>query len=256
MADERARTSRRDSRFRSSSSSRTISSGRASTVFFRLLLAIPHLVVVALWGIAALAVRSSSGSRSSSRGKAPQSLQAFVVSYLRYSVQVSAYLYLAADAVSARSGAARAIRSTSRSSRRGGSRAAGLPLASCSRFPVLLLAAVVGGGRGSSDLVGRSLVGHATTRPGRVGCVGRRRSRQRRPSSRGSRRSPAGRTPRGLRDLVAYAHRLHGPGAATCCSSRTGIRRAIPTRDAAADAELPPHPGRLELDRPTRAVAR
>ena len=46
------------------------------TVFFRLLLAIPHLVVVALWGIAAFAVADHPLARArSSRGRRRESLQ-------------------------------------------------------------------------------------------------------------------------------------------------------------------------------------
>lgn len=66
------------------------------TVFFRLLLAIPHLVVVGLWGIAAGAVSIVLWLALVVEGKAPRSLQSFQASYLRYSVQVSAYVHLAA----------------------------------------------------------------------------------------------------------------------------------------------------------------
>ena len=67
-----------------------------ATVFFRLVLAIPHLVVVGLWGFAAGAVSIVLWLALLVDGKAPQTLQSFVASYLRYSVQVSAYVYLAA----------------------------------------------------------------------------------------------------------------------------------------------------------------
>src|SRR4029079_13194005 len=66
------------------------------TVIFRLLLAIPHLIVVGLWGLAALAVSVIVWLALLFEGKAPRWLQGFVVSYLRYSVHVTAYLYLAA----------------------------------------------------------------------------------------------------------------------------------------------------------------
>ena len=66
------------------------------TVIFRLLLVIPHLIVVGLWGLAALAVSVIVWLALLFEGKAPRSLQGFIVSYLRYSVHVSAYLYLAA----------------------------------------------------------------------------------------------------------------------------------------------------------------
>ncbi len=57
---------------------------------------IPHLVVVGLWGFAAGAVSIVLWLALLVDGKAPRTLQSFVVSYLRYSVQVSAYVYLAA----------------------------------------------------------------------------------------------------------------------------------------------------------------
>ena len=66
------------------------------TVVFRLLLAIPHLIVVTFWGLAAFAVSVIIWLALLFEGKAPRSLQRFVVGYLRYSVHVSAYLYLAA----------------------------------------------------------------------------------------------------------------------------------------------------------------
>ena len=66
------------------------------TVFFRGLLAIPHLIVVSLWGIAAFAVAVILWLALLFEGRAPRSLQSFVTAYLRYSVQVSAYLHLAA----------------------------------------------------------------------------------------------------------------------------------------------------------------
>jgi len=66
------------------------------TVFFRLLLALPHLIVVLLWGVAAFAVAVVLWIALLFEGKAPRSLQAFEASYLRYATQVSAYIYLAA----------------------------------------------------------------------------------------------------------------------------------------------------------------
>jgi hypothetical protein len=66
------------------------------TVFFRMLLAIPHLIVVGLWGVAAFAVSVILWLALLFEGRAPTSLQSFVTNYLRYSVQVGAYVHLAA----------------------------------------------------------------------------------------------------------------------------------------------------------------
>ena len=197
--------------------------------------------------------RSSSGSRSLFEGRAPQSLQAFVVSYLRYSVQVSAYLHLAAAPVAARSAAATGTRSTSRStpSRRQsrGRVAARLVLA----LPVLLLAAASGAARGSADA---SWAGSHDSDAGW--------------STRGRRRRPRGdgRVPRVVRVARAGAdaarparprrlrHRLHGAGrAATCSSSPIATRRRDPSRVLPGRRRCRRIPVRLELDRPARAVA-
>lgn len=67
------------------------------TVCFRLLLAIPHLVWVALWGIAATAVAFVLWLAILFDGRAPASLHDFVASYLRYATHLAAYLNLAAN---------------------------------------------------------------------------------------------------------------------------------------------------------------
>jgi hypothetical protein len=66
------------------------------TVFFRLLLAIPHLVWLTLWGIAAFVVAFILWLAVLIQGEAPAILHDFVAGYLRYSVHVGAYVYLAA----------------------------------------------------------------------------------------------------------------------------------------------------------------
>ena len=48
------------------------------TVFFRLFLAIPHLIVVALWGIAAFVVSIILWFALIFEGRAPESMQRFV----------------------------------------------------------------------------------------------------------------------------------------------------------------------------------
>src|SRR5262249_1907926 len=69
---------------------------RRLTVFFRIFLAIPHLIVVGLWGLAATVVSIILWIALLFAGRAPTTLQQFVVSYVRYAVQVSAYVHLAA----------------------------------------------------------------------------------------------------------------------------------------------------------------
>ena len=212
------------------------------TVFFRLLLAIPHLIVVALWGLAAFAVSIIIWLALVFEGKAPRSLQAFVSSYLRYSVHVSAYLYLAAGPYPPFGGGDGypidvEIEPSVRQSR--GRVAARLVLA----IPVLILGAAVGGG---SWFLNTSWVTSQDTGAGwSTGwSVG------------GLTASAAllawfaslvrGRTPRGLRDLVVYAIGY----TAQVVGYLLLITDRYPTSDPSRilpDAALPPHPVRLEL---------
>jgi len=67
------------------------------TVLFRLLLAVPVLVWAALWGITAVVVAFANWLAVLIQGEVPDSLHDFVAGYVRYTTQVSAYLYLAAD---------------------------------------------------------------------------------------------------------------------------------------------------------------
>ncbi len=212
------------------------------TVIFRLLLAIPHLIVVGLWGLAALAVSIIVWLALLFEGKAPRSLQGFIVSYLRYSVHVSAYLYLAAAPYPPFGGGEGypvdlEIEPSVRQSRRGV--AARLVLA----IPVLLLAAAVGGGSwfvntswvtsqdtGAGWSTGWSVGGLAATAAFLAWFASVAR----------------GRTPRGLRDLVVYAigYTAQVVGYVLLVTDR------YPTSDPARivpDTALPPHPVRLEL---------
>jgi hypothetical protein len=67
------------------------------TVFFRLLLAIPHFIWATLWGIAAFVVSIVMWVAILIRARAPTALHSFVAAYLRYATHVSAYLLLAAN---------------------------------------------------------------------------------------------------------------------------------------------------------------
>jgi hypothetical protein len=67
------------------------------TVFFRLFLAIPVLIWLTLRGIAAFVVGFVNWLAVLIQSEVPDSLHDFVANYIRYSTQVSAYLFLAAN---------------------------------------------------------------------------------------------------------------------------------------------------------------
>jgi hypothetical protein len=67
------------------------------TVFFRLLLAIPHYVWFFLWSIAALIVAILNWFATLAMGQPPRGFHRFLCRYVRYSVHLGAYLYLLAN---------------------------------------------------------------------------------------------------------------------------------------------------------------
>lgn len=67
------------------------------TVFFRLLLAIPHFIWLAVWGIAVVVVVIVTWFAALLAGRAPEALHGFIARYLRYAVHVGAYVNLLAD---------------------------------------------------------------------------------------------------------------------------------------------------------------
>ena len=64
------------------------------TVFFRLLLALPHLVWLSLWGLVALLAAIVNWIATLTAGVSPRSLHRFLGAYVRYQLHVGAYLYL------------------------------------------------------------------------------------------------------------------------------------------------------------------
>jgi Domain of unknown function (DUF4389) len=64
------------------------------TVFFRLALAFPHLVWLSLWGVLALLVAVVSWVATLVAGYSPQWAHRFLSRYVRYQLQVGAFLYL------------------------------------------------------------------------------------------------------------------------------------------------------------------
>jgi hypothetical protein len=67
------------------------------TVFFRLLLAIPHLIVLYIWGIAVFFAVIIAWFAALFTTRVPDGLHNFLAQYLRYSTHVLGYLYLLAD---------------------------------------------------------------------------------------------------------------------------------------------------------------
>jgi len=67
------------------------------TVFFRLLLAIPHVIWLSLWSILALLAAIANWFATLVMGRPPSALYRFLSAYVRYSVHLSAFVLLAAD---------------------------------------------------------------------------------------------------------------------------------------------------------------
>lgn len=67
------------------------------TVFFRLILAIPHLVWVSLWGVIAVLAVVVNWFATLFMGRSPDGLHTFLATFLRYATHVRAYTLLIAD---------------------------------------------------------------------------------------------------------------------------------------------------------------
>lgn len=67
------------------------------TVFFRLLLALPHFVWLFLWSIAAVFAAIANWVATLVRGQSPAGLHGFLASYQRYAVHVQAFVALVAN---------------------------------------------------------------------------------------------------------------------------------------------------------------
>ena len=67
------------------------------TAFFRLILAIPHLIWLALWGIVAVLAALANWVATLVTGQSPEGLHNFLATFLRYQTHVYAYVLLIAD---------------------------------------------------------------------------------------------------------------------------------------------------------------
>jgi hypothetical protein len=67
------------------------------TVFFRLLLAFPHLVWLTLWAVLAFLVAIANWLATLVRGQSPEALHRFLAAYVRYQTHVYAFISLVAN---------------------------------------------------------------------------------------------------------------------------------------------------------------
>jgi hypothetical protein len=73
--------------------------GRRSrlTVFFRVLLCLPHIIWLALWSVAALFAAVANGLVALLRGRSADALHRFLAAYVRYTAHVTAFLFIVAN---------------------------------------------------------------------------------------------------------------------------------------------------------------
>ena len=67
------------------------------TVFFRVILAIPHFIWIALWGSSRFSPLLANWLATLALGRSPEALHHFLAAYVKYVTQVYAYFHLAAD---------------------------------------------------------------------------------------------------------------------------------------------------------------
>src|SRR5690348_5980411 len=72
-------------------------SRRRLTVGFRLLLVIPHLLWLGIWGLGAFFAAVANWLATLVAGRSPAALHRFLALYVKYATQVYGYLLLAAD---------------------------------------------------------------------------------------------------------------------------------------------------------------
>ena len=114
------------------------------TVFFRLLLAVPHLVWLSLWGIAALLAAIANWIATLIAGISPQALHRFLAAYVRYQLHVGAYVYLVGNPFPGFTGAEGTYPIELRIAGRGRQNRWSVLFRSLLALPALLLAGVFG----------------------------------------------------------------------------------------------------------------
>jgi hypothetical protein len=114
------------------------------TVFFRLLLVIPHFVWLTLWGIAALLAAILNWFVTLIRGESPRFLYRFLAAYLRYQLHVFAYVYLVGNLFPGFTGAAESYPIELRIAERGAQNRWSVFFRALLALPALLIASVYG----------------------------------------------------------------------------------------------------------------
>ena len=214
------------------------------TVFFRLLLAIPHLVWVALFGIAAFTLAFVMWLAVLFERRAPASLHAFLANFTRYTVHLTAYLCLAADPYPSFTGSKPypvdvEIDPPARQGRWG----AGFRLVLA--VPAFIVSSTLGGSVALGSGYGGAFAGAFGGLTATIGVLGWFASLAR------------GRMPRGMRDAAVYAI---GYGAQTTAYALMLTDRYPDSTPGTAQPrpELPAHPVRIavddDLDRPRLLV--
>jgi uncharacterized protein DUF4389 len=201
---------------------------RRVTVLFRLVLAIPHFVWLALFGIAAFTLAFVMWLAVLFERRAPASLHTFLANFTRYSVHLTAYLCLAADPYPSFTGSKPypvdvQIDPPAAQGRWG----AGFRLLLA--VPAFVVSSTLGGSVALGSGSGAAFAGAVGGLTATVGMLGWFASLAR------------GRMPRGMRDAAVYAI---GYGAQTTAYALMLTARypdATPGR-AEPPPELPPHP--------------
>lgn len=213
------------------------------TVFFRLLLALPHLVWLALWTIGVVILGFVAWVIALVRGRLPDGLHDFLAMYVRYATHLSAYLSLAANPYPGFTGKPGYPVDVEIPAPQPQSRAT-IALRLLLAIPALILAATLGSGAGSGPASTRSANGQngqwvTSTGVGGVSAVcaflGWFASLAR------------GRMPNGLRDLAAYGIGYTAQAYAYALLLTDRYPNSDPD-ELGPVWSLPPHPVRLELD--------
>ncbi len=211
------------------------------TAFFRLLLALPHIVWIFLWSIAAIVAVIVGWFAALATGRLPGALHAFLGSYVRYATHLGAYLALAANpypGFTGEPGYPVDITLPERLPQRRWTIALRLFLS----VPALLLAAVLGWGAGSGGggSTGGSAEGWLAT--GSIGGVAAVCALLGWFAA-----VAAGRMPLGIRNLAAYALGYAAQAYAYSLLLTDRYPNADPEALGPAWA-LPPHPVSLRAD--------
>ncbi|HEX3290637.1 MAG TPA: DUF4389 domain-containing protein [Gaiella sp.] len=218
---------------------------RRSTVLFRLVLALPHLVWVTLYGIAALTLVFVVWLAVLFERRAPRTPHTFLASYVRYTVHLTAYLTLAASPYPSFTGSTEyPVDVEIDAPARQGRLAAGFRLLLA--LPALLLSSTLGGSAALGGWSGVALLSGTGGLAVAVAVLGWVASLVR------------GRMPRGMRDAATYAIGYGAETAAYALLLTDRYPLATPGR-VEPEPELPLHPVAIgvrdDLGRPRLLVA-